>query len=155
MAATSEEPLRTATAPSGFTLVELLVVLAIAGLLVALVPPVVSALVPDFRAKAVAQEVVAELRDARGDAIARHRPITLVFSTEGYGRAGAVHRHDLPRSVSFLAVSVPPAEREADGSHIDFYPDGSTSGARVRIAAGKARIDIVVDWLTGRISING
>ena len=36
---------------------------------------------------------------------------------------------------------------------IRFYPDGSSTGGRVTVAAGERRLLVDVDWLTGRVSI--
>jgi hypothetical protein len=36
---------------------------------------------------------------------------------------------------------------------ITFAPDGSSSGGRVVLVAGANAVAIVVDWLTGRVSV--
>jgi general secretion pathway protein H len=41
---------------------------------------------------------------------------------------------------------------EAAGS-IRFFPDGSSTGGRVMIAAGNEKLSVDVNWLTGRVSI--
>jgi len=37
---------------------------------------------------------------------------------------------------------------------IRFYPDGSSTGGRITVAAGERKYLVDVDWLTGRVSIN-
>ena len=61
----------------GFTLLELMVVLAIMALLVALVPPLVSGASDRVALKGAARQLAAGLRFARSQAIARNRPAVL------------------------------------------------------------------------------
>ena len=70
---------------AGFTLLELLVVLAIAGMLVALVPAAVSAVVPGTKARTAAYDMASILRDARNLAISQSTPVDVVFDLDGQG----------------------------------------------------------------------
>ncbi|MGD9709229.1 MAG: Tfp pilus assembly protein FimT/FimU [Halothiobacillaceae bacterium] len=54
----------------GFTLVELLVVVLIAGLVLAVTPPLLTAALPGLQARASAQQLAAGLRMARVQAMA-------------------------------------------------------------------------------------
>ena len=81
---------------SGFTLLELLVVLTIAGGLMALVPPMVSAVVPGTKFRVAALDLAASLRDARNLAITQSVPVDVRFDSEAatYRIAGAIQRAD-------------------------------------------------------------
>ncbi len=68
--------------PRGFTLVELLVVLAIAGLLLAVTPPLISAAMPGVELKAAARRTAGALRLAREVAIASGRDAAWVIDVE-------------------------------------------------------------------------
>ncbi|WP_246155916.1 GspH/FimT family pseudopilin [Thiohalocapsa marina] len=66
----------------GFTLVELLVVLAIAGLLLAVTPPLITAALPGVELKAAARRTAGGLRLAREAAIASGRDAAWVIDIE-------------------------------------------------------------------------
>lgn len=148
---------------SGFTLLELLVVLAIAGALMALVPPMVSAVVPGTRAKAAALELAATLRDARNLAIARNQRVEVAFDSDkaSYSIVGGAAT-ELPRSLSLVMVD---ADGRENSSHLSlrapdeatytlrFYPDGSSNGVYARVGVEDSGYIVSVDWLLGRVSL--
>ncbi|MCP4380451.1 MAG: prepilin-type N-terminal cleavage/methylation domain-containing protein [Hyphomicrobiales bacterium] len=61
------------TSDRGFTLVELLVVLAVLALLTALISPVIASLLPGYRLSRVADEMILEIRTAGARAIGTYR----------------------------------------------------------------------------------
>jgi len=151
----------------GFTLLELLVVLAIAGMLVALVPPVVSAVVPGTKARVAALDLASTLRDARNLAISQSTPVDVEFDLEAasYSIAGSPLQN-LPRGMALVIkersgyVSV--TRRVARHSVFDpdktfslrFFPDGSSSGVHVRLGPEDGGYVVTVDWLLGGASIS-
>lgn len=147
----------------GFTLLELLVVLAIAGALMALVPPMVSAVVPGTRAKAAALDMAATLRDARHLAITRSRPVDVTFHGERarYEITGGA-AYELPRGMALVMLDssgydgrTRRAARFQDEPDytLRFYPDGSSNGVRARLGDPGRGYVVAVDWLFGRVSI--
>ena len=148
---------------AGFTLLELLVVLAIAGALMALVPPVISAVVPGTKARVAALDLASTLRDARNSAITRSRSVDVTFDTESasYGVTGS-DKTELPRGVALVILDrsgYVSETRHAVGHLHDptytlrFYPDGSSSGLTTRLGAADGGYVVAVDWLLGRVSI--
>ncbi|MCU6433492.1 GspH/FimT family pseudopilin [Undibacterium sp. Jales W-56] len=75
---------RTDRYTTGFTLVELLVTVAVVSILLALAAPSFSNLIASQRAKAVASELFAALSRTRSEAIARNTSITLSPQTGGW-----------------------------------------------------------------------
>jgi general secretion pathway protein H len=152
---------------TGFTLLELLVVLAIAGMLVALVPAAVSAVVPGAKARTAAFDMASTLRDARNLAISQSTPVDVVFDSESasYAIAGSPPS-DLPRGMALVIQErsgyVSETRRVAGHSPFDreepftlrFYPDGSSSGLDVRLGpeAGGGYV-VRIDWLFGGASV--
>lgn len=152
---------------AGFTLLELLVVLAIAGMLVALVPAAVSAVVPGAKARTAAYDMASILRDARNLAISQSTPVDVVFDLESasYAIAGSTPTV-LPRGMALVIQErsgyVSETRRVARQSSFDreepvtlrFYPDGSSSGLDVRLGpeAGGGYV-VSIDWLFGGASI--
>ena len=115
----------------GFTLIEMLVVLAIAGLLGGLGFPRLQAAMARAQAQATISGVGAALRGARAAARLRDVPIDFVWTADNYG----IGRADL---------AAPAAARLAGSGAITFYPDGTASGGSVAVAGkgGAARFDI-------------
>ena len=152
---------------AGFTLLELLVVLAIAGMLVALVPAAVSAVVPGTKARVAAYDMASVLRDARNLAISRSTPVDVVFDPESASYAIADSSPTvLPRGMALVIQErsgyVSETRRVAGQSSFDreepvtlrFYPDGSSSGLDVRLGPEDGGGYIVaVDWLFGGASV--
>ena len=142
---------------TGFTLLELLVVLAIAAMLMALVPPVLSKAAPGVRAKAAARDMADTLRGARAVAVTRGRPIDVRFDAgEGeYVVSGSAARA-LPQGLT-LALPGPGdgATAAATSPHytLRFQPDGSSNGLRAVLGSPGRYYRVEVSWLTGRISL--
>lgn len=146
----------------GFTLLELLVVLAIAALLVALVPPVVSTVLPGTRLKVAARELATDLRDARHQAIARNAVVgvTFRFDPPTYHVDGANQRR-APNGVRYMVVgdgSIRPARATASGHDperdaytLRFFPDGSSTGVKIRVVGEQGAYTVDVGWLMGRV----
>ena len=142
-------------------------VLAIAGMLVALVPAAVSAVVPGAKARTAAYDMASTLRDARNLAISQGTPVDIVFDPESasYAIAGSPPT-DLPRGMALVIQErsgyVSETRRVARHSSFDreepltlrFYPDGSSSGLDVRLGPkdGGGYI-LAVDWLFGGASV--
>ncbi len=116
---------------SGFTLMEMLVVIAVMALILLLVTGYGPPRSHRLEAQAAAQQVAAAMRNARGQAIAQGRPVALI----------------LPRTPAWLSVTIQPP------GGIVFAPDGSASGGRVRLAGDGRDIAITADWLTGQVQI--
>ncbi len=141
----------------GFTLLEVLVVLAIIAVVATFVPPVFSkgAAVADIHAKAL--EIASALRYTRSLAIRENRPAAVSFdlAKRTYGGPGDVRQRSF-RGFDMALYTVT-AERIAERSGgIRFFPDGSSTGGRVRLQAANgnaADVDLTIDWLTGRVDV--
>jgi len=134
---------------AGFTLVELLVVLAIIGLLIAAAPIIMRSAIPSARSLAAARAFAQELRQTRGQAIASGNATAIRFDTarQTYLLEPGDRARTLPKTVRFSL----PAQA---ATQIGFYPDGSSNGGTVFIGDGKLRHRVSIDWLTGRIGID-
>ena len=149
---------------TGFTLLELLVVLTIAGLLVALVPPLYSKAVPGARLKMAARDFAVSLREARSRAISTSNEVTLKLLEDPPSYAvGSTSAVQLPRGVFMTAYDYFTAPQGSladahalteDDIAIRFYPDGSSNGSVVKVANGGAAYRVDVSWLTGDIRVS-
>jgi general secretion pathway protein H len=142
-------------AAAGFTLIELLVVLMIAGLLLAVTPPLISNAIPGVQLKSAARTLVSALRQTRSLAISEAMPKRLTVDLQARevripGRAQAI---DIPAKID---VELTVAESQRSGEHtaaVSFFPDGSSTGGRIRLGRADIHYQVDVDWLTGRVSL--
>lgn len=141
----------------GYSLFELLVVLAVIAFAAMLAPPAVNALRPELQTEKIADELAGELRLARSRAVTSGEPIEFAVELDGGGlRLGAATNDAgwiaVPGDIIVTLGDRSPAalsETGGGGHDIVFYPDGSASGLDVRIA-GKRSIWRVTTSLNGR-----
>jgi general secretion pathway protein H len=116
---------------AGFTLLEMIVVIAIMGLILGLVSEYGPQKDHWLQTRGAAQAVVEAMTTARGRAIASGAPVALA----------------LPAVPGWLAETV-------DTSPITFEPDGSSTGGTVTLDDHGRRIDVTADWLTARVTVH-
>jgi len=137
---------------SGFTLLELLVVLTMASLMLAVALPRFAALLPGAELKSYSRQTAALLRLARSQAIASGEEVRLELDSDArYSRITGQKKPSFwPEqiAVSFDDIA------NAPGTGLVFYPDGSTSGGTLQIAGHQRHYRIEVHWLTGRINLH-
>jgi general secretion pathway protein H len=139
----------------GFTLLELMVVLVIATLMIALVPPMLSGLGGFLDLKGAARQLAAGLRSARNEAVLTRREAVLTVDLEQrvFSLTGGAREYSLPEKGEIkLFTAESELEEETRGS-IRFFPDGSSTGGRIMLTDGRGGYVVNVDWLTGRIKI--
>lgn len=144
-----------AAASRGFTILELLLVLLLLGLAYGLAAPMLTAGANTLEAKTASRQLAAGLRKARGIAATERREAVLLLDVEerSFSVTGDPKTYPLPKK---LDLSLFTAETERVGGSrgaIRFYPDGSSTGGRITVAAGSNRQMVDVDWLTGRVTI--
>ena len=140
----------------GFTLLELLVVLAIAAGIAALVMPQLSNAIALFELKSGARQLASALQAARGRAIARDGEVSVIVDVEKrmYRTTGV--SEVLPVSPE-LILKLETADSEVLNDQVGairFFPDGSSTGGRLTLSAGSKRYVVSVNWLTGRVTIH-
>ena len=140
---------------NGFTLLELMVTLAIVALVVAIALPYLSH--PNVRSELQngAKEISAALRLTRSRAIIEDREATFVVDVANgrFQPAGAKAPRALARGVHVALFTATDQEVSDTVGTIRFYPDGSSSGGGVALIDNGQRFDVLVDWLTGGVSI--
>lgn len=138
-------PCENSRTSGGFTLVELLVVLAILALMVGMTVPLLGNSIPRTAVGAAAAEIRAALRGASSQAIAEGR--TVVFRGDlsaGYWVDRRYHPLTATRdSVIRLRVAV------AGAGRVSFFAWGGSSGGIVWVESPDGRREIAVDAVTG------
>jgi general secretion pathway protein H len=140
---------------SGFTLLELMVVLGILALCLMVVAPSLSRARLGVMVRSTALELAAHLRAARATARATNveQMLMVDLAQRQYWAEGVVGRRPLPPAVA-VNLTVPESERVgASAGRVRFFPDGSASGARLVLQDGRSTASIVVDWLSGDVRL--
>ncbi len=137
----------------GFTLIEILVVLAILGVALGLIIGRGPMRSRGLESRAAASALAQTLRAARAAAIAGDRSVSVAIDPANHRFAmddGPLRTlaADLPVAVSSTALRGPGPVRL-----IRFASDGSASGGQILLGAGRTRLGISVEWLTGRVSV--
>ncbi len=146
---------------SGFTLIELILVLVLIGIIAGLTTPFVLSTLERMELRSGARQIAATLRYARSEAIT----LKTVFSFNADTETGRYWLTDEALTRSSVNQSLKPglrlAHRAADSSRIEdglfsirFYPGGNSSGGSVRIekTTGKNAdtfYEIDIDPITG------
>jgi general secretion pathway protein H len=138
----------------GFTLIELVVTLAILSLALVLITGYRPPWSRGAGLEATAAELAAGLRLARSEAIVSNRPVVFDLDLIGHRyRVGTRAPRRLPPELSLELLTVSGEVRNGREGDIRFNPDGSSTGGRISLIDGPRRVGVGVDWLTGRVSV--
>jgi general secretion pathway protein H len=137
----------------GFTLVELMVVIALLALMAGLLPMAFGRLHESAQYRDTVRAVLTDMRAARQQALAEGREVRFAVNLQqrSFGVEGGP-QHTAPDPLELRAIM---AEQEsgADGSMaIRFLPRGGASGGSVDvIRPSGAGVRLRVDWFSGRV----
>ena len=140
---------------SGFTLMELLVVLTILGIALVLSAPALTRSLPSLELRTEAREAAGVLRGARALAIGHNQEVVVAIDREQ--RFLTVEGKPALQFSHRITIPFPAKEPHQPGSgitfEIRFFPDGTSSGGLLTLALGEREKHVAVDWLTGAVSI--
>jgi len=142
------------TSESGFTLLEVVCVLAIIAILAALAVPALPRGTSRSRLESYAIATAALLKADRNTAIRRRTEITTqVDAASRRIRSGATERTvQVPDDVVFDALLSARCNTHA-GSGISFFPSGMSCGGTISLTRTDFGYEIHVNWLTGSVEI--
>jgi len=147
----------------GFSLLELLVVLAIMGLMSALVMPYLAGTLGHANLKTSAKTVAASLRYARSRAVSEQlayvalfdsetRSLRIFSETEKAKQAKACH---LPEGIYFEKAKSAKGVTQSGLFRMMFYPTGASSGGEIILADDRGRQYAVrVHFITGMVELS-
>jgi general secretion pathway protein H len=140
----------------GFSLLEMVCVIAIIALVAAVLLPMVPRQTSRPRLQAYAMQAATLLKSDRSAAIRGGVDVaTLVDPHARTIRAGASREMlQLPDDVRFDALLPQSCRQRAALSVISFFPDGMSCGGTIALSRLGTAYEIRVNWLTGRIEMN-
>ncbi len=135
---------------AGFTLIEMLAVLAIVALIAGLSTQLARPPVPRLRVEAAARALCATARATRMRAIATRQEATLSFDLARKTFSSPVGGETALPSEARVDVSVASGQRGGGAqAGIVFFPGGGSTGGDITIEISGNRAAIDVNWLTG------
>jgi general secretion pathway protein H len=146
------------TAPhhsDGFTLIEMLVVMAILALVTALALPALRPPPDNLRLEATARTVASALRLSRTQAIAINADVVLTIDADRrLLESSAVSAIRIDPEISIDLILAAPERRGRSAGAIRFFADGTSSGGDIVLTLGARRARILVNWLTGQARLD-
>ena len=141
-------------AARGFTLLEMVVVIALFAAVTALAASVVSRNLPGQQLRRAAKEVATQLRYTRARAISSGTPQVFVFDTRTRAWRGPDRHHgQLPDSVAVVATAARSEQSGDQTAVVRFFPEGAATGGRFVFRHGPAAWQVDVEWLTGEVRV--
>ena len=142
-------------ADEGFTLLEIVCVVAILAMLAAIVLPAISRGTSQARLEAYAIETARLLKEDRNAAIRRRVEVaTAVDAMSRLVRSGATGRVvHMPDDVAVDAMLAVRCNQRLGGTTIDFFPSGMSCGGTIALTRAGVGYQIRVNWLTGGVEI--
>jgi general secretion pathway protein H len=141
----------------GFTLLEIVLVMAIIALATVLAAAAMTGGFKGMQLKASAKEIASNLRYTRTQAIATGQPQRFVIDPVKHAwQAPNAHHGAIPDKLGIEFTGAREAQVNGAPSSqgaIEFLPDGAATGGRIRLTAGTAAWDIDVAWLTGQVKL--
>lgn len=128
----------------GYTLLELLVSLALIGLMAAIATPMAGRILEGAELRADARALATTLARIQREAIAREKTVIVQFQN-----GALVTSEGEPLALDHASVT-----RFASGDdQLTYYPDGTSSGATIRVGGSDRVLALQVAWLTGAIRV--
>lgn len=146
---------RAESAEAGFTMLEMVCVLAIAALLAAILLPRLPGATSRPRLEAYAVEVAALLKADRNAALWHRAPVDAVVDARARTvRSGSsAHVVQVPDDVVFDALLPERCNGKPAFSAISFFATGMSCGGAIRLTRLGSGFEVRVNWLTGGVDI--
>ncbi|BAM87610.1 putative general secretion pathway protein H [Bradyrhizobium oligotrophicum S58] len=140
---------------AGFTLIEVVCVLAIVALLTAVLLPAIPRQTTRPRLEAYAVEAAALLKADRNAAIRRGREVTTRIDTQARAIRSGTNGEavQFPNDVRFETLLPRSCDDRPAVQAISFFASGMSCGGVITLTHLDAGFEIRVNWLTGRIEI--
>jgi general secretion pathway protein H len=138
---------------SGFTLVEIVAVIALIGIVLAVISLSFGKSLSGAKIQAASRDLVAALRYTRGQAIVKGKQTALDLDMQNntYQAPGKA-LVQLPKDMRMTLLTATSEQTGATSGRIRFFADGASTGGHVSIFAGQREWRVNVNWLTGQVT---
>ena len=139
---------------AGFTLIELMVCLALVAVTLAMASPLLMHMQSGFAFRGAARDLADQMGQARARAIDKGRPAEFAIDlATGIYRGRPDRTRRLPSGIQLTMLTVDGERIGRSAGAIRFFPDGSSTGGGLELVQDSRRLDVLVDWVTGRITV--
>ncbi len=149
------QQLAPARSGAGFTLLEMLAVLAIVSMVAGVFTISIVGRLESMKVSGAAKDVMAELRYTRSKAIVSRSEQVLEIDVEARTVQGPGRQPvQLPEEIELRLLT---AQQEVSGSSkgaIRFFSDGGSTGGKVTLLTESRQWEVKVSWLTGEIELD-
>lgn len=140
---------------AGFTLLELMVVMAILVMIATLFPVALDRTLPSRRVSAGCEQLVSTIHEAEGSSLLSGKTITLALQDHELLTRDASTGISLGRALPFAAATrIRLTDQQGRPlSRLLLYPDGSAQAGRFELEDDSHQGAVAISPLTGRVSI--
>jgi len=140
---------------AGFTLVELLAVLVVLALAAGVVATQFGGRQGGAALEVAAHEIASRCRAARTAAIrqAESRVVMIDMASRVVTAGADVPALKIAETVSITSETSASEQRGGRMAGIRFFPNGASTGGKIRLETGRQAYEIRVNWLTGRVVV--
>lgn len=137
----------------GFTLIELIVVLAILSLIVLIAPTTLFKTTNTAEFMADARGFASTLKEARNKAIMERRESVVYLDVDN--RSFRIDENGATKTIAedtVVKIRSARSEQIASGTGgIRFFPNGSSTGGRISFERAGKHVTVTVNWVTGEV----
>nr|WP_278249821.1 GspH/FimT family pseudopilin [Lysobacter enzymogenes] len=138
----------------GMSLLEMLLVIALIAAIGVLTVGALNGGIAGIQLRSASKQIAAQLRYTRSQAIATGRSQKFTIDPAAHtwrapnGRSG-----DIPKTVGIVFTGAREVQPRRGEGAIMFFPDGASTGGRVKLHAKQAAWNVDVAWLTGEVKL--
>ncbi len=138
---------------TGFSLIELLIVMAIAIMTLALLAPRISGALERLELKQLTQKMATSLKATRTQAISTGKDaIWTLDLKQHYFNYGRNHQQvSYSDDIDIAMTTASKQQLSETKANIRFFADGTSTGGEIRLSQDKRHYRIQIAWLTGRV----
>lgn len=139
----------------GFTLLEIVVVVALIAVLTTVVASTVTGGLGGARVRAASKDLIAALRYTRSQAVVKRESQVLAVDVERRAyKAPGRDWVELPKDMELSMLTAAQEQVDEGIGQIRFFPDGASTGGNIELRRGEAMWRIDIAWLTGEVRLN-
>jgi general secretion pathway protein H len=139
---------------SGFSLLEMLMVIALVAIAMLLTAGVVTGGFDGMQLRTEAKRITAQLRFTRAQAIATGEPQRFTLDPQARTWTAPKDRDgEIPEKLTIVFTGARQVQPRRGEGAIVFFPDGASTGGRVQLSIRDAAWNIDVAWLTGEVRL--